>query len=142
MSRIVNISEAASLAIHSMAIIASTDKRMNVVEIAGLFDFSKNHLAKVMQMLVKGGYLKSTRGPGGGFTLGKDPADINLLEIYELIEGTISGRMCNMCFEECVFDPCIYGGLGDRVKNDVKDYLENTTIQDLKTKLTLKKQEL
>ena len=142
MSRIVNISEAASLAIHSMAIIASTDKRMNVVEIAGLFDFSKNHLAKVMQMLVKGGYLKSTRGPGGGFTLGKDPADINLLEIYELIEGTISGRMCNMCIEECVFDPCIYGSLGDRVKNDVKDYLENTTIQDLKTKLTLKKQEL
>lgn len=140
LSRIINISEAASLAIHSMAIIASTDKRMNVLEIATLFNFSKNHLAKVMQMLVKGGYLKSTRGPSGGFTLNKDAKDVNLLEIYELIEGSISGRMCNMCLDDCIFEPCIYGGLGDRVKNDVKEYLENTTIQDLKTKLTLKKQ--
>lgn len=142
MSRIVNISEAASIAIHSVVIIASTDKKMNVTEIVEGFNFSKNHSAKVLQMLVKGGYLNSTRGPGGGFTLGKAPEYINLLEIYELIEGPISGRMCEMCFEDCIFEPCIYGDLGERVKNEVKDYLENTTIHDLKTKITLKKEDL
>lgn len=110
------------------------------MEIVKGFNFSKNHTAKVLQMLVKGGYLNSTRGPGGGFYLRKSPEEINLLEIYQLIEGDISGRMCNMCFDDCIFDPCIYGGLGDRVKNDVKDYLENTTIKNLKTKLTIKKQ--
>lgn len=142
MGRIVNISEATSLAIHSMVIIASTNKKMNVMEIAGLFNFSKNHLAKVMQTLVKRGYLSSTRGPGGGFMLRKKPEEVNLLEIYELIEGTISGRICNMCMEECILEPCIYGSLGNWVKDDVKKYLENTTILDLKTKLTLKTQQL
>lgn len=142
MSRIINISEAASIAIHSMALIANSNQQMNAAMIAAKFAFSKNHSAKVLQMLVKTGYLTSTRGPLGGFRLNVDPAKTTLLEIYQIIEGKVSSRMCNMCVENCVFEPCIYGDLGERVKNDVKSYLESTTIQELKTKLTLKKQEL
>lgn len=142
MSRIINISEAASIAIHSMALIAGTQHQLNAGQIARQFSFSKNHLAKVLQMLVKTGYLVSTRGPSGGFRLNADPAKTTLLEIYQIIEGRVSSKMCNICTDDCIFEPCIYGDLGERVKNDVQDYLESTTIQELKTKFTLKKQEL
>ncbi len=138
MSRIINISEAASIAIHSMALIAGTDKKLNATQISEHFNFSKNHSAKILQILVKADYLSSTRGPTGGFRLNVDPQQTNLLDIYQLIEGRISGKMCNMCVDDCIFEPCIYGDLGERVKKDVTDYLKSTTIQELKTNLKLK----
>lgn len=139
MSRIINISEAASIAIHSMALIAGTSKQINAAYISEQFKFSKNHSAKVLQVLVKAGLLRSTRGPGGGFKLNVEAGSVTLMDIYEVIEGKISSRMCNMCTDDCIFYPCIYGDLGERVKNDVKDYLESTTIENLKLNLTLKK---
>lgn len=58
------------------------------------------------------------------------------MEIYQIIEGKVSGRMCNMCQDKCIFEPCIYGDLGERVQKDVMNYLESTTIEQLKIKLT------
>lgn len=139
MSRIVNISEAASIAIHSMVLIAGSNVQLNATQISGQFNFSKNHSAKVLQVLVKSGYLLSMRGPNGGFRINVDPDKTNLLQIYQLMEGRISGKMCNMCIDDCIFEPCIYGDLGERVRKEVKEFLENTTIQELKTKLKLKK---
>ncbi len=124
-----------------MALIAGTDKKLNASQISEQFNFSKNHSAKILQILVKSGYLSSTRGPTGGFKLNVDPGKTSLLDIYQLIEGKISGKMCNMCVDDCIFEPCIYGDLGERVRNDVKDYLKGTTIQELKTKLKLKRED-
>jgi len=82
MAKVVHISEAASLAVHSMALVARSTEMLNVNQIADLTNSSRNHLAKVMQTLVKNNYLDSVRGPKGGFTMKGDPAKINLLEIY------------------------------------------------------------
>jgi len=46
MSRLVHISEAASLAIHSLALIASSTIRLNAKKIADILHVSQNHLAK------------------------------------------------------------------------------------------------
>ena len=67
MSRIVCLSEAGSIAIHSMVLIARSKEIMNVINIAKATEASKHHVAKVLQRLVKEGYLTSNRGPKGGF---------------------------------------------------------------------------
>ena len=67
MAKIFSLSEAASIAIHSMVLIARSDKMMNVVKIAERTGSSKHHVAKVLQRLVKEDYLSSVRGPHGGF---------------------------------------------------------------------------
>ena len=51
MSRLIHISEAASLAIHSLALIASSKMRLNAKKIAGILHVSQNHLAKILQVL-------------------------------------------------------------------------------------------
>ena len=54
MNSILKISEAASIAIHAMFILASTpDKLFSNKEIATMLDVSENHLAKVLQRLAK-----------------------------------------------------------------------------------------
>ncbi len=134
MSRLVHISEAASLAIHSLAIIASSTVRLNAKKISEILHVSQNHLAKILQILAKNEYLESNRGPGGGFTLKKKADQISMLEIYQLIEGSVECQFCGITENHCPFITCIFGGKPDKLTNEFVEYMSNTKISDLKTK--------
>ena len=74
MQKVLNISEAYSLALHSLALLASDNGRsLTTHQIASTLGASEAHLSKVMQRLTKAGFLNSSRGPGGGFALKKPP---------------------------------------------------------------------
>lgn len=134
MAKVVHISEAASLAVHSMVLIAGSSEILNVNHIADVTHSSRNHLAKVMQVLVKNNYLDSVRGPKGGFTLKGDPKKINLLEIYELIEGNLEAHHCGIETQKCPFDTCVFGGLADKFSAEFIEYLRNKSLSDLISK--------
>lgn len=131
MAKVVHISEAASLAVHSMALVAASKEMMNVTQIAELTHSSRNHLAKVMQTLVKNNFLDSVRGPKGGFTLKKDATEVTLLEIYELIEGTLEHHYCGIGEAKCPFKACVFGGLADNFSLEFEHYLRTTTLSQL-----------
>jgi DNA-binding IscR family transcriptional regulator len=64
MSNVIKISEATTLALHTMFYLyLKKDQLVSTKEIAAMFGFSENHLAKVLQRLVKVGYVASIRGP-------------------------------------------------------------------------------
>lgn len=134
MSRLIHISEAASLAIHSLALIASAKERLNARKIAEILHVSQNHLAKILQVLAKNEYLVSNRGPGGGFILKKNASEVSMLEVYQLIEGSVDCQFCGITENTCPFITCIFGGKPDKLTNEFVDYLNNTKISDLKTK--------
>ena len=134
MSRLVHISEAASLAIHSLALIASSKVRLNAKKIAEILHVSQNHLAKILQVLAKNEYLTSNRGPGGGFILKKNADEVSMLEVYQLIEGNVECQFCGIAENTCPFISCIFGGKPDKLTNEFVEYLTNTKISDLKTK--------
>lgn len=131
MAKVVHISEAASLAVHSMALIAGSREMLNVNQIADKTNASRNHLAKVMQILVKNNYLDSVRGPKGGFSLKGDPTKITLLEIYELIEGSLEHHYCGIGDQKCPFKTCVFGGLADKFSREFVHYLKSTTLSNL-----------
>ncbi len=130
LAKIINISEAASLAIHSMALIANADGMINVNQIAERTKSSRNHLAKVMQVLVKNNYLSSVRGPSGGFMLKIDPHKVNLLQIYELFDGALQGHHCGIEEGKCPFESCLYGNVIEKFSAEFHDYLKNKTLSD------------
>ena len=131
MTKVVHISEAASLAVHSMALIATNKEMLNVNHIADLTNSSRNHLAKVMQILVKNDYLTSTRGPKGGFILKKDASTIYLLQLYELMEGPIEKQHCGIFTDKCPFTSCVFGNLANRFSEDFIEYLKTTSLTDI-----------
>jgi len=94
MAKLFNISEASNIAVHSLALIAAGNKPMNTAIIADMLHLSRNHISKVLQVLAKQKILASGRGPKGGFKLLKDPDDISIIEIYELIDGKIEPELC------------------------------------------------
>lgn len=124
------ISDAVNLAFHAMMILAteSDGKPMSVSSMAKRLHVSDNHLAKVMQRLHKVGLVTSKRGPKGGFTVGRAPATIRLLEVYESIEGPISDRKCLLTEPLCDGACCLLGGLLGQINEQVRNHLATTSL--------------
>ena len=130
MSNIVQLSEAASLGIHAMVLIARNEGIMNAGTIADMTGTSRNHLAKVMLTLSKMGLVKSLRGPSGGFVLARKPEDITLLEVYEAIEGKIQISECPGDKQVCPFSKCILNNILHKVTIEIMDYFQNKKLKD------------
>ncbi|MHC1707382.1 MAG: Rrf2 family transcriptional regulator [Bacteroidales bacterium] len=130
MGRIVNFSEAVSIGIHSMVLIARAPESLNVIKISEATGTSRHHVAKVLQRLVKDNFLVSSRGPNGGFMLKKPPEMITLLEIYESIDGEITIELCPMDNSICPFDKCLMGNLIANVTKEIRDYLQRQRLSD------------
>ncbi|MCG8410152.1 MAG: Rrf2 family transcriptional regulator [Bacteroidales bacterium] len=130
MSKVFTLSEAASIALHGIILIAQEKNGINVIKIAERTDTSKHHVAKVMQRLVKAGYLISQRGPSGGFILRKKPEDITFLEIYEAIEGPIEISECPMDKQICPFAMCIMNNVTSKMTLEFKNFLKNQNVSN------------
>jgi len=122
MSKIFTLSEAGSIAIHSMVLIARSNDSLNVIKIAELTGSSKHHVAKVLQRLAKEDH--------GGFRLKRSPDQISLLEIYEAIEGKIIVTDCPMDNSKCPFDKCIMENTISTMATEFKNYLDTQKLSD------------
>ncbi|MFH1058424.1 MAG: Rrf2 family transcriptional regulator [Pseudomonadota bacterium] len=126
-----HISEAASLALHAMALLAVDQRRPRPTrEMAETLKVSDHHLAKVMQRLGRAGLVQSQRGPHGGFRLARRQGAISLLEVYEAVEGPLPSQTCLLGRPACN-GHCALSGLMRRLGDDVKTYLSRTTLGDL-----------
>jgi Rrf2 family protein len=57
-------------------------------------DITPAFLTKILQPLIKAGFIGSQRGVGGGFYLLRNPAEITLLDIVRAEEGPIHLNQC------------------------------------------------
>ncbi len=132
MANLLKISEAASLALHTMVYLAAKNERLVTThEIGEVLRVSEAHLSKVLQRLGKVGLVDATRGPKGGFCLAKAGEDISLLEVYEAIEGPLADTVCLLGEPVCQGNECILGGLLETVNRQAREYLAGTTLADL-----------
>ena len=131
MAHLIQLSEAASIALHSVALMAgSPNSLFSVKQIAQRSGVSVNHLAKVMQRLVKAGILSSSRGPKGGFSMALPLEQVSLLDIYEAIEGRLNNSPCPLNRGKCIFAECMFGSMLSNLNQEVSDYLKNKKISD------------
>ena len=130
MSKVVNISEATSIAFHAMILIVRSKKPLNATKIAERIHSSKHHVAKVLLRLAKAGFIDSVRGPSGGFFMKSKPEDVSFLNIYESIEGRLNYTKCEMKEPLCTFDKCIYNNIIEKMTYDFIDYLQSQKLID------------
>jgi Rrf2 family protein len=63
-------------------------------EIARQMAVPEDFLAKILKTLVDHGLVRSTRGPHGGYALGRPSADISFLDVIEAVEGPVAVNVC------------------------------------------------
>jgi len=125
-------SEAAALGLHAAVILAgSPDAPVTTHELADQLEASEAHLAKVMQRLGKAGLVRSTRGPKGGFVLGRPADSVSLLDVYEAIEGPIEPSACLFGRPVCGRKACIFGDFLTEFESRFRTYLANATLEAL-----------
>jgi Rrf2 family protein len=88
---------------------------------------------KLMQKLNKVKLVSSCMGPKGGFVLGTEPLNINLLEIIEAIQGSISMNRCvlseDVCSREAI---CVVREKLTDIQKDMTRGLTAITLDELK----------
>jgi Rrf2 family protein len=70
-------------------------------EIAEQYDIPIELMAKVLQRLVRTGLLASTQGTRGGYTLGRSPASISVVDVIEAIDGPLTVTACSTEKNDC-----------------------------------------
>ncbi|MEI7816637.1 MAG: Rrf2 family transcriptional regulator, partial [Desulfuromonadales bacterium] len=101
-------------------------------DIAAAVDVPPTFLAKIFQQFSKMGLVKSFRGTGGGFMLGRTPESITLLEVVEAVEGHINPNRCVVNPGNCDrSDYCNIHPIWMRVQEQVRSVLEGVTLKDL-----------
>lgn len=109
----------------------NNDGLVNIAEIAKVYNISKSHLMKVVTALVKGGFLYSIRGKGGGLRLGKPAAEINVGEVVRLMEPLTIVECFGEC-NECLISPhCRLAGILNSGLKVFLSHLDKYTLADL-----------
>jgi len=109
------------------------DQPFSVSEVARTYELSKNHLAKVVNRLVRTGHLNARRGRGGGVWLGRDPKTIRLGKLVRLTENESPLVECfNAKSNRCRLTPAcrLKGALGQALDAFYK-CLDEQTLADL-----------
>ena len=132
MTNLLKISEAASLALHTMALLAAgNQERLTNSDLASRLGASSHHLAKVMQRLARAGLIDSVRGPQGGFRLGQPAENVKLLAIYEAVEGPLDDGGCLLGEPICEAAHCVLGEVVQSVHQQIRDYLAKTSLSEV-----------
>ncbi|WP_263080464.1 Rrf2 family transcriptional regulator [Endozoicomonas sp. Mp262] len=66
------------------------ERLLSIQEVTDVYDFSRNHVMKIVQKLGQLGYLKTVRGKGGGFHIGREAIHINLGQLVRDMENSLA----------------------------------------------------
>lgn len=128
MANMLRLSEATTLALHTMVIISNQADPISATPMAEQLQASEAHVFKVLQQLVRSGLLRSKRGPHGGYTLARPAAEITLMDVYEVFEGPMRNDGCLFSQSVCGEVDCILGTLVEDVRMKVVKHFSSTTL--------------
>ncbi|HUK83511.1 MAG TPA: Rrf2 family transcriptional regulator, partial [Verrucomicrobiae bacterium] len=112
------------------------ERTIMIDEISEAERIPKSFLAKIFQSLAKGGFVRSHRGAGGGFTLARPPPQISLLQILNCVETAFGLQKCVTDDPECVISherltSCALCAVFTEAQSRVNEVFARTSLQDL-----------
>lgn len=129
------ISTKGRYALRLMIDLATNDKGnpIRIKDIAERQKISDKYLEQIISVLNKAGYVKSVRGPQGGYILKKKPEEYTVGMILRLTEGSLSPVAC---VEEEADDcerqsGCVTYILWKKIGDAVNSVVDTITLKDL-----------
>jgi Rrf2 family transcriptional regulator, iron-sulfur cluster assembly transcription factor len=112
---------------------------ISLAEIAGRQEISVEYLEQLFMKLRRNGLVDSARGPGGGYRLARQPADIAIADIIAAVdEGTRVTRCEGDAVEGCVKgERCCTHDLWQSLGRQMQNFLTAITLEDVVQKRNL-----
>lgn len=119
-------------ALRTLMFLATRSSRAKVGDIAQLFGISANHVAKVVNLLARAGYIHSIRGVGGGIELAKPPDEISIGHVIADIETDMHLLSCVGSDDSCAIHSfCKLKGVLAEAERVQRAYLDGITLSDV-----------
>jgi Rrf2 family protein len=135
------LSQGVEWGLHCVTLLAQVPGGVSVrrEEFAQHYDLPEAYLGKHMQAMARAGVLRATPGPKGGYRLGRDAAEITVLDVVDAIEGAATPFECQeirqrgavpLTPDECV-RPCAINSVMRTAHNAWRTELRSVTVADL-----------
>ncbi|TVR30677.1 MAG: Rrf2 family transcriptional regulator [Spirochaetaceae bacterium] len=114
----------------------NSPKPMPIKRIAADEDISPEFLEQIFFRLKKSGIISSVRGPGGGFVMNRDPAEVSVKEIFDAVGEGIDLTPCTAYDDDgqghCVReDYCVVHDVWQEASRHIIDYFGSLTLQQV-----------
>lgn len=108
-------------------------RTVSITEISKFGDMPKKFLEQILLTLVRGGFVKSRRGAGGGFILARKPGEITLGELLRFVEGPIEPIACvNDSYTGCRdVKGCVLRNVWKEVAGAISIVIDTLTFEEL-----------
>lgn len=121
------INQDADYAVKALLTVAGRGGEVTTVsELAGSLGIPRPYLRKIMQTLARAGVVRSSKGRGGGFVLGRAAGKILLADVIRVFQGPIS-------LHDCLFKKRICPDVRTCPLRNAIGRLESRLVEDLET---------
>ena len=124
-------------AIRIMTYIAKNSdiKQFKAKNISEILNIPYKYLTKIMAQLSDANIIVSTRGREGGYSLAKDPININLVDILKAVKECLHSKNCVLGIGLCnETKKCALHDEWRAPKKSMLEMFKNTTVNDLALK--------
>ncbi len=122
-------------AVMAMADLASNSvsQPLPIASVAERQNISQAYLEQIFMQLRRGGLVTSSRGPGGGYVLSREPAQISILEIMQAVDEPVQMTRCSLKdVGGCVLgERCLTHGLWQDLGLHIMKFLGETSLEDV-----------
>ena len=108
------------------------DKPRMIREIASNQKISEKYISRLIIELRKAGMVKSIRGSKGGYRISREPKEITLLDVVEVMEGPVSIVDCVSARDCCPrIASCVTREIWTELNNQIREALQKITLQEI-----------
>lgn len=111
------------------------DQPVSLAEISERQDISLSYLEQLFAKLRKAGLVVSMRGPGGGYQLNGDPANIVVADIISAVDEHVDATRCGGLGDCQDNKRCLTHDLWMDLSNQIRVFLSEITLADMTSKL-------
>ncbi len=124
------ISKKSQYGLRGLFRLAEAEGFLPMKKVAKAEGISSDYLEKIFTELEKKGFVRSKRGPSGGYALAENPEEINLKMVLEALENKFSLVEC--VEDECKrMSRCPVAPTWKKLDKEVKEKLELITLKTL-----------
>jgi len=104
---------------------------ITLADIAQRQGISLSYLEQLFSRLRKRSLVASVRGPGGGYSLGKEAREIYVGEVISAVDENMDTTRCHGAHNCQNNERCLTHDLWSDLSNQIYNYLNNISLQDL-----------
>ncbi len=114
-----------------LAINAGENRRVTLADISEMQGISLSYLEQLFARLRRAELVKGTRGPGGGYRLGRDAGEITVAQILSAVDIKVDMTGCEGQATCNNGTPCLTHELWNDLSRDIYTFLDGITLEDL-----------